>query len=162
MLLAVGATFAVCCGLPVIVGAGIVAGFTGFLLGGVALAVLGVIVAVGLALLFLGKQRNRHGPLRSKRPASSAEEPVAGSPTDTTASRDQQLRSIQLRVSGMDCPACADRVETALRREPGIVEARLGSRQGLAIIVFDESVTSERAILASSAFSGEVKAELLP
>ncbi len=85
MLLAVGASLAVCCGLPVIVGAGIVAGFAGFLLGGVLVAVLGVIVAAGLALLFLGKRRNRHRPLGSDRPASLAEEPAANRPSESTA-----------------------------------------------------------------------------
>jgi len=162
MVLAVGASLAVCCGLPLLVAVGVTAGLTGFLLGGVAAAVTAVVVVAGSTVAFLGRRRSRHGPLGSKGPTPSADAPTPGNPSDTAASRDQRFRSVRLRVSGLDCPACADRVEAALRKEPGILDARLDERQGLALIIFDQGVTSERAILACSAFSGQVRAEVLP
>ena len=51
-----------------------------------------------------------------------------GAPTQAVASRGNALK---MRVEGMDCSACAIKIENALKRLPGVSDIRaLASRRG--------------------------------
>ncbi|MBI2462343.1 MAG: heavy-metal-associated domain-containing protein [Candidatus Rokubacteria bacterium] len=49
-----------------------------------------------------------------------------------------------LKVDGMVCPACERAVESVLRSQPGVLEARASFRTGRATVLYDpERVTPE-------------------
>jgi len=54
-----------------------------------------------------------------------------------------------LRIGGMHCAACADLVESALRSQPGVVEARVSAAAQLASVRWDPAVTDTASLLES-------------
>ena len=52
-----------------------------------------------------------------------------------------------LRIGGMHCAACADIIESALRRQLGVVEARVSAAAQSATVRWDPAVTTAAAVL---------------
>lgn len=57
--LALGGLVALCCGLPLVLAAGLALGSAGYLLGGVLVAVLGGLAGVVMAIFYLGRRARR-------------------------------------------------------------------------------------------------------
>jgi Zn2+/Cd2+-exporting ATPase len=56
------------------------------------------------------------------------------------------ISPLKLRVEGMDCGACAAKIENALRRLPGVADVNVSYGQGSLSLTLDEDRTSEEAI----------------
>ena len=56
---------------------------------------------------------------------------------------------LSLRIGGMHCAACADIVENALRRQPGVLDARVSAAAQCASVRWDPTVTDTTALLAT-------------
>jgi Zn2+/Cd2+-exporting ATPase len=56
----------------------------------------------------------------------------------TTARTNPPLR---YRVAGMDCPSCVTKIETALRRLPGIADVSLNYHSQMLRLTLDEAAT---------------------
>jgi len=56
--------------------------------------------------------------------------------------------ALKLRVEGMDCGTCALKIETALKRLPGVSEVNVNYGQRTLTLAFDEDRTSRRTIEA--------------
>lgn len=59
------------------------------------------------------------------------------------------MDQVQLRVSGMTCTACEQRIQKALSRVDGVVRSSADHQAGQVRVVFDAARTSERAVRAT-------------
>ena len=59
-----------------------------------------------------------------------------------------------LRIGGMHCAACADAVEDALRRQRGVVEARVSAAAQVATVRWDPGATDAASLLAAVRAAG--------
>jgi len=57
-----------------------------------------------------------------------------------------ELKDIELRIKGMDCPSCAMNVENAVRKLNGIAEINVDFITGKAAIKYDPSLTNTSEI----------------
>nr|WP_246024685.1 heavy metal translocating P-type ATPase [Azospirillum ramasamyi] len=64
---------------------------------------------------------------------------------------DVTLRTSRYRVSGMDCGSCAAKIETALRRVPGIREVRVSVPGGTVTIAHEAALGSDAVVRPLSA-----------
>ncbi|CAO3411608.1 Lead, cadmium, zinc and mercury transporting ATPase (EC 3.6.3.3) (EC 3.6.3.5); Copper-translocating P-type ATPase (EC 3.6.3.4) [Azospirillum largimobile] len=65
---------------------------------------------------------------------------------DGVRTGDTALRSSRYRVSGMDCGSCAAKIETALRRVPGIREVRVSVPGGTVTISHDAALGADAVV----------------
>ncbi|MFL1875546.1 heavy-metal-associated domain-containing protein, partial [Hansschlegelia beijingensis] len=56
--------------------------------------------------------------------------------------------ALKLRIEGMDCGSCAQKIETAMRRLPGVAEVEVSVSAASMSITVDEDRTSRAAIRA--------------
>jgi Cu+-exporting ATPase len=63
-------------------------------------------------------------------------------------------RTVELPVAGMDCAECAQRVEAALRRLPGVAEARVLLAAERATVTYDPAAVDRAAMAAAVASAG--------
>ena len=49
----------------------------------------------------------------------------------------QSLRGVELKISGMTCPSCAEVIEEMLGEEAGIVRAEVSYENAKAVVIFD-------------------------
>lgn len=68
---------------------------------------------------------------------------------------------IGIKITGMDCPGCAEAVAGYLKQDRGIIEVNLDWHQGTGEVTFDPGVTDRGQVLKSRAFSGRFCAELV-
>lgn len=54
--------------------------------------------------------------------------------------------ALKMRVEGMDCPACALKIENAMQRLPGVTDINVSYTAGTLFLKLDEDRTSTRAI----------------
>ena len=59
------------------------------------------------------------------------------------------MEQVQLRVSGMSCHACEQRIEKALARVDGVLRGTADHQAGQVRVVFDPARTSAEAVQAS-------------
>lgn len=59
---------------------------------------------------------------------------------------------VVLKIEGMTCDGCADRIRKILDKETGIIEAKVSSAEGKAVVRFDPKQTTADDILNSRAF----------
>ncbi len=55
-------------------------------------------------------------------------------------------RTIDVRVSGMDCPSCVDKISTSLERVPGVNEASVNFGAGKVRVAYDPRQVSETTL----------------
>jgi copper chaperone CopZ len=53
-----------------------------------------------------------------------------------------KLKTIQMRITGMTCPACARGLEASFRKMAGVEKATIDYAAGQAVITFDPSKQS--------------------
>lgn len=58
------------------------------------------------------------------------------------------MEELQLRVSGMSCTGCEQRIEKALGRVEGVVRSSADHQAGQVRVVFDPARTSEQSVRA--------------
>ncbi len=58
------------------------------------------------------------------------------------------MEEVQLRVSGMSCTACEQRIEKALGRVEGVLRSSADHEAGQVRVVFDPARTSEQSVRA--------------
>lgn len=58
------------------------------------------------------------------------------------------MEQVQLRVSGISCAACEQRIEKALSRVDGVVRSAADHRNGHVLVVFEPARTSEESVRA--------------
>lgn len=58
-----------------------------------------------------------------------------------------QARKTRLRIEGMTCGGCVDRVERALRNVTGVTEAQVNLSSGIATVEFGEQTATPRALI---------------
>jgi copper chaperone CopZ len=56
------------------------------------------------------------------------------------------MEQLELKVSGMTCTGCEQRIATALSRLEGVVRSTANHQTGQVRVVFDAARTSERAV----------------
>jgi copper chaperone CopZ len=56
------------------------------------------------------------------------------------------VEQLDLKVSGMSCGACEQRIEKALTRLEGVVQSAADHRAARVRVMFDPADTSERAV----------------
>ncbi|WP_284198649.1 heavy-metal-associated domain-containing protein, partial [Azospirillum oryzae] len=56
------------------------------------------------------------------------------------------LRTSRYRVSGMDCGSCAAKIETALRRVPGIHEVRVSVPAGTVAVSHEDRLDADAVV----------------
>ena len=64
------------------------------------------------------------------------------------------IAECSLRIGGMHCAACADIVESALRRQQGVVEARVSAAAQSASVRWDPAITNAAALLRAVQVAG--------
>ncbi|CAA6671862.1 unnamed protein product [Spirodela intermedia] len=72
-----------------------------------------------------------------------------------------EVRSVQLKVTGMTCSACSNSVEAALTALPGVSKATVSLLQNVARVVFDSSLVTDEDIKCAIEDAG-FDAEVLP
>ncbi|CAO3363039.1 Lead, cadmium, zinc and mercury transporting ATPase (EC 3.6.3.3) (EC 3.6.3.5); Copper-translocating P-type ATPase (EC 3.6.3.4) [Azospirillum melinis] len=80
-----------------------------------------------------------HGPISDSLPDPLAD-PLAGTQAGTA------LRTSRYRVSGMDCGSCAAKIETALRRVPGIHEVRVSVPAGTVTVSHENMLGADAVV----------------
>src|SRR5262245_60821407 len=55
---------------------------------------------------------------------------------------------LKLRIEGMDCGACATKIENAMKRLPGVADVNVSYGMALLSLMLDEDRTSRDAIAA--------------
>lgn len=65
----------------------------------------------------------------------------------TEVSDPSQLRKVTIPVQGMTCAACQSRVQRAVQRELGVVDASVHLMLKQAVITYDSAVTSEASLV---------------
>ncbi len=59
------------------------------------------------------------------------------------------MKQLELKVSGMTCTGCEQRIAKALSRLQGVVRSTANHQTGQVRVVFDTARTSEKAILSA-------------
>lgn len=73
--------------------------------------------------------------------------PVPGSPAAQNGMQSSgEQRTVQMRIAGMTCPACAKGLEASLRKMAGIVKADVDYKAGQAMITFDTAKESPESL----------------
>jgi len=70
--------------------------------------------------------------------------------------------SVTLEITGMHCAACAQTIEKALRRTPGVIEANVNFAVETARVTFDPTQTGIKRLIAvvqDTGYSGETAGE---
>ncbi|PWC56008.1 heavy metal-associated domain-containing protein, partial [Azospirillum sp. TSH20] len=70
----------------------------------------------------------------------SSPEPLSGTQAGAA------LHTSRYRVSGMDCGSCAAKIETALRRVPGVREVRVSVPAGTVAVSHDDTLGTEAVV----------------
>jgi copper chaperone CopZ len=70
-------------------------------------------------------------------------------------------KTVELKVTGMDCAGCAEAVVGYLRGDPGITNVQVDWAQGTAEVSYDPKATTVDRLLHSRAFSGRFCAQVL-
>ncbi len=68
------------------------------------------------------------------------------------------MKEIKLKIEGMHCTGCSERLEKVLNNTDGIEEAKVSFENKVAEIKFDENTTSEKEIkeaIEDAGFKGE-------
>ena len=68
------------------------------------------------------------------------------------------MKEIKLKIEGMHCTGCSERLEKVLNNTDGIEEAKVSFENKVAEIKFDENTTSEKEIkeaIEDVGFKGE-------
>lgn len=65
-------------------------------------------------------------------------------------------KRLRLRIEGMTCDSCANTITGFLRREPGVLSARIRFKEGGGEVVFDAEKTGEERILNNSVFASGI------
>ncbi|MEP6835717.1 MAG: heavy metal translocating P-type ATPase, partial [Gemmatimonas sp.] len=65
----------------------------------------------------------------------------------TTADPDSHLEEVRIPVTGMTCAACQSRVQRALQRAPGVVDANVNLMMNTAAVTFDANVASPEGLV---------------
>ena len=68
-------------------------------------------------------------------------------PSTMRASDTSQLRRVTIPVLGMTCAACQSRLQRAIQRVPGVVDASVHLMLKEAVITYDSGVTSETSLV---------------
>ncbi|MDG6990920.1 MAG: heavy-metal-associated domain-containing protein [Nitrososphaerota archaeon] len=63
------------------------------------------------------------------------------------------MKKTTLKITGMTCDRCADRIRSLLEKEPGVIKAEVSLEQGTALVRFKPSETTLDDILNSGAFT---------
>ncbi len=79
-----------------------------------------------------------------------------------TAVSAAEYRTVGLKIDGMTCGSCVDKVQTSLKKVEGVKEAEVTLATHTAKVVYDPSKTDEKALKGSVSTAGfkvsEVKA----
>ncbi len=75
--------------------------------------------------------------------------PVADAAVQRDATRPAGSEQIRIPVSGMTCAACQSRVQRALQKTPGVVDATVNLMMRTASVTFDPSLSSPDALVGA-------------
>ena len=75
--------------------------------------------------------------------------PVADAAVQGVAAKPASSEQIRIPVSGMTCAACQSRVQRALQKTPGVVDATVNLMMRTASVTFDPSVSSPDALVGA-------------
>ena len=80
--------------------------------------------------------------------------PLPGGAAEPAQLAAQSLQTVTLDVQNMVCPACPIAVRTALRRAPGVVDAKVEFDSRTAVVTFDPAKTNVEALTQATAEVG--------
>ena len=63
------------------------------------------------------------------------------------------MKKITLKITGMTCDRCVDRIRSALEKERGVIKAEVSLEQGTALVHFRPGETTVDDILNSRVFT---------
>ena len=88
--------------------------------------------------------------------AATAGAPSSPAPSSTALSTPQQtaFETVTLKVDGMWCASCSYIVRQALTKTPGVVEAKVLARKGIAVVTFDPAEVGVTALIAATSNYG--------
>jgi copper chaperone CopZ len=73
--------------------------------------------------------------------------PVAANPAPQNGEQSSaKQKTVQMRIAGMTCAACAKGLEASFRNMPGIVKAEVDYKAGQAVITFDPAKQSAESL----------------
>jgi P-type Cu+ transporter len=73
---------------------------------------------------------------------------------ETATTRSQEVRRIEIPITGMTCAACAARVQKGLSRAPGVVDAAVNFATERATVKYDPSFATAAALVEAVQSSG--------
>ncbi len=72
----------------------------------------------------------------------------------------KNLRSLELKISGMTCPSCASGIEYALKQKEGVVEVKVSYYEGKGEVIYDASkIHKEEIVAAIKPYAAEILGE---
>lgn len=80
--------------------------------------------------------------------------PVQSEAAEPATLAAQSLETVTLDVQNMSCPACPIAVRTALRRVPGVVDAKVDFDSRTAVVTFDPAKANVEALTKATAEVG--------
>jgi mercuric ion binding protein len=80
--------------------------------------------------------------------------PLQGEAAERVTLATQSLQTVTLDVQNMSCSACPIAVRTALRRVPGVVDAKVDFESKTAVVTFDPAKTNVEALTRATAEVG--------
>ena len=88
--------------------------------------------------------------------AATAGAPSSPAPSSTVPSTPQQtaLETVTLKVDGMWCASCSYIVRGGLIKIPGVLEAQVLARKGIAVVTFDPAEVDVAALIAATSKYG--------
>ncbi len=57
------------------------------------------------------------------------------------------MKSVTLKVEGMSCNGCAERIRTSMAAQPGVKSADVSFAQGQARVLYDQQATDENRLV---------------
>lgn len=85
---------------------------------------------------------------------------AAATAPSSAAPAQENLRTARLKVEGLWCPSCAYFAKQALMQTPGVLQAKVSMRTGIATVTYDPTQATETALIAATTNYGYPSAVL--
>ncbi|MGI5964415.1 MAG: heavy-metal-associated domain-containing protein [Candidatus Methanomethylophilaceae archaeon] len=70
------------------------------------------------------------------------------------------MAKITLKIDGMTCPVCSDKVDGALKSAKGVTDVSVNLKKGTAVVHYDESETDPKKLVRTvidAGYRAEIK-----
>ena len=67
---------------------------------------------------------------------------------------ENKVQKVNIKVEGMTCQGCVDKVKSALQKVEGVKEAEVSLKDNLALVTFDADKTNEKELRKAISSSG--------